>query len=221
MRVSPAWFLAIETLGVISIAVNAMIMAKAKGLSLLGVFVCALAGAFGGGTFRDLLLGPSAQPFFWIAHPLYVLAIFCVAVGYAQLVWVRNLVTVRIPLIKEGAEAISFASLGMLGTAKAYDILSLKAWEGPFAGAQLWILCALFAVIAGAFGTVIRDILLNDPPEAFRPGMWILEALFIGASTLVALRFLGVVDPVALSLSFFVTLILRIIAIIRQNRGAA
>lgn len=35
-----------------------MIVAKTKNLSTLGIFLCAFATALGGGTLRDIMLGP-------------------------------------------------------------------------------------------------------------------------------------------------------------------
>ncbi len=81
MRSGPAWFIYLETLGILSFAINAMIVAKAKNLSTLGIFICAFATALGGGTLRDMMLGPAAQPFFWVAFPFYIVAIFVVAVA--------------------------------------------------------------------------------------------------------------------------------------------
>ena len=109
MRGGPGWFIFIETLGILSFAINAMIVAKGKGLSALGVFVCAFATALGGGTLRDILLGPGAQPFFWVAFPFYLVAIFGVSLAYARTDVLRRAIGRRDRVIKETAEAIAAA----------------------------------------------------------------------------------------------------------------
>ncbi len=156
MRAGPLWFLLIETLGIISFAINAMIVARAKSLSTLGIFTCAFATALGGGTLRDILLGPQAQPFFWVAFPFYIVAIFVLSVAYANVEPLRTLVGKRDYVIKETAELIALASLGGLGAAKAFTLLSPMVASGPWGGAQLLILCAFFGAMSAAFGSILR-----------------------------------------------------------------
>lgn len=72
----------------------------------------AFATALGGGTLRDILLGPSAQPFFWVVLPFYIVAIFAIAVAYANIGLVRDMIGRRDYVIKESAELIALASLG-------------------------------------------------------------------------------------------------------------
>ena len=171
MRAGPQWFILIETLGILSFAINAMIVAKAKNLSTLGVFTCAFATALGGGTLRDILLGPGAQPFFWVAFPFYVVAIFVLSVAYANLAVLRSAIARRDYIIKETAELVALASLGALGAAKAFNILSPAIAPGGWGFAQLLILCAFLGAASAAFGSIIRDILVNEMPGALKPGL--------------------------------------------------
>ncbi len=80
---------------------------QGKNLSTLGIFICAFATALGGGTLRDIMLGPAAQPFFWVAFPFYIVAIFVVAVAYANLDLLRTAIARRDTLVKETAEAVA------------------------------------------------------------------------------------------------------------------
>lgn len=209
MRSGPAWFIYIETLGILSFAINAMIVAKAKNLSTLGIFLCAFATALGGGTLRDLLLGPAAQPFFWVAFPFYIVAIFVLALAYGHLDLFRQAIARRDTLVKETAEAVALASLGALGAAKAFSILSPTIGSGWMPMLQLWILCAFFGAVSAAFGSILRDVLLNEFPGALRPGVFVLEALFVGSAVLAALRMADVPQPVAILAGFVVTLLIR------------
>ena len=209
MRAGPQWFILIETLGILSFAINAMIVAKARNLSTLGVFTCAFATALGGGTLRDILLGPGAQPFFWVAFPFYVVAIFVLSVAYSNLATLRGVISRRDYMIKETAELVALASLGALGAAKAFNILSPTIAPDAWGMAQLLILCAFLGAVSAAFGGIIRDVLLNEAPAALKPGVGTLEALFIGCAVLAILRMAEVPQPWALLAGFIVIIGIR------------
>ena len=210
MRAGPEWFIWIETLGILSFAINAMIVAKGKNLSTFGYFLCAVATALGGGTLRDILLGPSAQPFFWVAFPFYIVAIFVLSIAYARLGFLQAAIAKRDFLIKESSEAIALASLGALGAAKTFILLGPQVAPTALGQMQLWILCAFFGAMSAAFGSILRDIIINEFPGALRPGVWVIEALFLGCGLLALLRMLGVPAPWALLAGFLVTLLVRL-----------
>jgi uncharacterized membrane protein YeiH len=170
MRPEPEWFIYFETLGILSFAINAMIVAHGKNLSTLGIFTCAFAAAFGGGTLRDILLGPSAQPFFWVAFPFYIVAVFALAVAYANLGFLREVIRRRDFVIKETAELVALASLGALGAAKAFNFLSPGSPPTVMGATQLVILCAFLGAVSSAC-SILRDVLLNEFPGALKPGV--------------------------------------------------
>lgn len=219
MRGGPEWFIWIETLGILSFAINAMIVARGKNLSTFGYFLCAVAAALGGGTLRDILLGSAAQPFFWVAFPFYIVAIFVLSIAYANLGFLQAAIARRDFIIKESAEAIALASLGALGTAKAFNLLGPVVASTALGQVQLWILCAFFGAVSAAFGSIIRDIIINEFPGALRPGVWVIEALFAGCGLLVLLRMLGVSAPWALLAGFLVTLLVRLWVVAAARRA--
>lgn len=206
MRSGPDWLILIETLGIISFAINAMIVARSKEVSTFGVFLCAATTALGGGTLRDILLGPTALPFFWVAFPFYIVAIFVLSLAYAYLEPLRQMISRRDYWFKEGAETLAFASLGSLGGAKAFNILSATAVPGLLGQSQLVILCAFFAAVSVAFGGILRDLLLNQFPGALKPGGQVIESLFLGGAVLAIARLLGSDAPVALLAGFLTIL---------------
>jgi uncharacterized membrane protein YeiH len=210
MRAGLEWFVFLEAIGLLSFAINAMIVTRPKGLSTLGVFVAAAVTALGGGTLRDILLGPAALPFFWVAFPFYFVSIFAVAVVYANSETVRNLIAKRDFWVKEGTEALAFASLGSLGAAKTFTILSPGMGEGIWSVAHIWILCAFLGAMTVTFGGIIRDTLLNEFPATLKSGNGALESVFIGAGLVGLLLLLGVYQPWALLAGFVLTLALRI-----------
>jgi uncharacterized membrane protein YeiH len=220
MRAGPEWFIWIETLGILSFAINAMIVARGKNVSALGLFICAFATALGGGTLRDVLLGPTAQPFFWVAFPFYIVAIFAVAMAYAHVPAVAGLIARRDYWIKEGAELLALASLGALGAAKAFTILSPGMTGGFLGAAQVVIIGAFLGAVSAAFGSILRDMLLNEFPGALRPGVGTLEALFAGSALLVLLRLAGVPAPWALLAGFLVIIAIRLPVIVSKRPKA-
>ncbi|MCA3624272.1 MAG: TRIC cation channel family protein [Methylobacterium sp.] len=219
MRGGPEWFLWIETLGILSFAINAMIVAKGKNLSTFGFFLCAVATALGGGTLRDILLGPQAQPFFWVAFPFYIVAIFVLSIAYANVGFLQAAIAKRDFVIKETAEAVALASLGGLGAAKTFILLGPQVAPTALGQMQLWILCAFFGAMSAAFGSILRDIIINEFPGALRPGVWVIEALFLGCGLLALLRMLGVSAPWALLAGFLVTLLIRLWIVAASRRA--
>ena len=210
MRGGPSWFIWIETLGILSFAINAMIVAKGKNLSAIGIFVCAFATALGGGTLRDLLLGTAAQPYFWMSFPFYLVAIFVISMVYANADTLRRAIGQRDRVVKETSEAVALASLGVLGAAKAYNLIAPTAQEGLMGVAHLWIVCAFLGAIGAAFGSIVRDVTINEFPAALKPGVWVLEALFIGCGAVAVLRMLDVAQAWAMLAGVLIILIIRL-----------
>ena len=213
MRAGPDWFVLIEAIGIISFAINAMIIAKDKELSALGVFFCAAATALGGGTLRDILLGPEALPFFWVSFPFYLLAIFAISIGYMKFAFVQDILSRRDLLLKETAEAIALASLGALGASKAFNLL------GPGDGSlvkslHVVILCASLGAVSAAFGSVIRDTVINQFPAVLKPNVGTLEALFLGCGLLAVLRLSGVPTAWAMLPTFILIFGIRALAVV-------
>jgi uncharacterized membrane protein YeiH len=198
------WFTAIESLGILSFAVTGMIVAKSKGFSAMGIFTCAAATAFGGGTLRDVLF--DARPFFWMARPEWLVAVFALAIAYAHLGPVQSVIGRRDRLIRETAETIAFASLGIAGAAKVYGLLGPKTAADLLAQAHLWVLVTTAGVFSSAFGSVIRDVLVNELPGSLKRDSYAADALALGCGLFAALVLAGVSVPWA-SLPAFVLIV--------------
>ncbi|GAB1231934.1 trimeric intracellular cation channel family protein [Ferrigenium sp. UT4] len=175
-------------------AITATLEAQRRELDLFGVAVISVIAGIGGGTVRDLLLG--RLPVYWIYDSIYVV----VGITAAMLTFFiqRN---IRIPrnffLLPD---AIGLALFTVIGTSIA---MSLHV---------NWLIAALMGVITGVFGGVIRDILCNEVPLIFRTDIYATAAL-VGALLLIALDSLGMAHNIALVLSMFVTVAIRLIAI--------
>lgn len=153
----------VDALGVLTFALSGLMTARRYDMDLVGLFVVALATAFGGGTLRDLLL--DRTPLFWIEHDFYAMGILLLAIVFA-LVPATGRVPERALLV---ADAVG---LGLFAVSGAGFALA--------AGTSLFI-AALMGVVTGTFGGVIRDVLCNEVPSLFRQSPLYATCAFVGA----------------------------------------
>lgn len=205
-----AWFAAAETLGIFSFGVNAAILAHGKGCSPLGVVLVTAASAMGGSTVRDLLLGPAALPFVWAKSPALLLGTLTCALGYGLFAPVRSVISRRDFYIKEGAEALAFASLTALGAAKATTLLAAVVPGSTWHGVALPILATVIGMIGSTAGLILRDLLLGERPAALTVGAGVLEPVLAGAVGASFLLAAGVDRPWAVLAGFLAALALRV-----------
>jgi uncharacterized membrane protein YeiH len=164
----------LEAAAVIASAIAGMIIAADKRMDLIGAFALACVNAFGGGTVRDLLL--DNRPFYWIANWGYLLAILAICIPFVYSVRMFRL-----------ASAVHKRSLKM-------DAVGLALFSITGAGIALTndaplIVAILMGVIAGTTGGVLRDVVVNELPDLFRPGGIYASASFCGVAVFVfALR---------------------------------
>ena len=154
-------------------AISGALAAGRKSLDVLGVVVIALVTATGGGTIRDLLL--DRHPVFWIKDPLYVVVIILAAlltIPYTR--WSRP--PTQTLLIADG-----------LGLA----FFSIAGAQVAEAAGQPGMIVVMMATITGAFGGVLRDVLVNDIPMIFRRGNIYATAVIAGATLYVIAVRLG------------------------------
>lgn len=152
----------IEILGIISFAMSGAFAAMQKRFDPFGVFIIAFVTSVGGGTVRDLLLD---VPVFWM-HDLWTCSI----------VFFTTIFTMIFKSIEKKFQVtlFMFDSFGL----GLFTIVGLQ--KGINANLHP-IICITLATITGAFGGVIRDILLNRIPLVFRKEIY-ATACIIGAS---------------------------------------
>jgi uncharacterized membrane protein YeiH len=168
------WWL-LQHVGVAVAAVTGVLAARGKQVDLFGVIVLALVTALGGGTIRDCTLGDF--PVFWVKAPNYVLTAV-----FAALVTFYIARSHRVPLdVLQVADAFALAFFTLVGLLKA---LSLGASPA---------IAVLMGVTTGVAGGILRDLLLNEIPLVFRPGIYLYAtAAFVGSAGYFGLRRLGV-----------------------------
>jgi uncharacterized membrane protein YeiH len=161
----------IEAAAVIVSAIAGMIVASNKGMDLIGVFALASVNAFGGGTFRDLLL--DNRPFYWMGHWWFIVVILAICLPF---VYSRKIFSIASEVhrrsVKTDALGLALFTVSSTGIALEHDTPLLIA--------------TLMGVIGGTTGGVLRDVLVNDIPDMFRPGGLYVTASLAGAAVFLA-----------------------------------
>jgi len=161
----------LEAAAVLASALAGMIVASKRRMDIVGAFALACVNAFGGGTVRDLLL--DNRPFYWMSHWGFLVAILAIVVPF-----VYNARTYRfaseVHARSVKMDAVGLALFTITGTGIALEH-----------GSPI-IVAALMGVVTGTAGGVLRDVVVNEIPDLFRPG-----ALYATASFMGALAFIG------------------------------
>ena len=161
----------LEAAAVLVSALAGMIVASQRRMDIVGAFALACVNAFGGGTVRDVLL--DNRPFYWMAQWGFLVAILALAV-----LFVYNARTFRLAA-EVHRRSVKMDALGLaLFTITGVGIA--LAQERPL------IVAALMGVVTGTMGGVLRDLVVNEIPDLFRPGALYATASFTGALAFIA-----------------------------------
>lgn len=167
-------------------------------MDLFGVVTCGTICALGGGTVRDILLGPNV-PVYWVVesgvHFLYFALATSFLMFFATRFWTLPLGTVRI------ADAFSLALFTMIGTEKAM---------GTGASPTVSI---IMGITTGVAGGVLRDLATGNVPYVFRPGELYATAAFIGSGGYFLLLQFGCNARYAYVIGIFVVFAVRMAAV--------
>lgn len=175
-------------------AASAVLETENKHMDLVGAIIVGLAASLGGGTLRDVLLG---RPVFWLADMAY-LNCGVVAVGLTFLGARRMRLPGRVFLIPD---AVGLALFTVAGCQIAIN-----------AGVQ-WFAASLLGVVTGVFGSVLRDVLVNEVPLVMRPGTLYATASWCGALAMIAALAVGAGEVVSAAIGGALVLGLRLLAI--------
>jgi uncharacterized membrane protein YeiH len=188
----------LEAAAVIASAIAGMLVAADKRMDLVGAFGLACVNAFGGGTIRDLLL--DNRPFYWMANWGYLIAILAICIPFVY--------SVRMFRI---AEAVHRRSVKM-------DALGLALFTITGVGIALgndapMVVAVVMGVIAGTTGGVLRDVVVNEIPDLFRPGGLYASASFAGGSAFVLGLQAGAPYAYAAALGIAIVVLLRLASV--------
>ncbi|MDE6384384.1 MAG: trimeric intracellular cation channel family protein [Paramuribaculum sp.] len=148
----------IEVLGTVAFAISGIRLAAAKNFDWFGAYIVGLVTAIGGGTLRDLLLD---IPVFWMQTWWYLAV---TALSLVLVIVFRNILVSRDRLLFI-FDSIGLALFCVIGIQKTLAV-----------GYPMWV-ATVNGVITGAFGGVLRDILINEEPLVFRKDIYATACL--------------------------------------------
>jgi len=187
----------IEIAATAAFALSGVIEAARKRLDAVGIAVVAFLAAFGGGTLRDILL--DRRPFFWVANQWYVWALLGLCGGAMLMLRARHFrVTER---AMQWPDALGLGLFAASGTQIALD-------------AQMpGLIAVLMGVMTAVFGGVLRDIVCNEIPSAFRDHRPYAVCAFLGGWVVVVIDRVAQMPVLALTAGGLLATILRLLAL--------
>ncbi|MCM1519541.1 MAG: trimeric intracellular cation channel family protein [Lachnoclostridium sp.] len=153
----------IEVLGTLAFGISGVRLAARKHFDWFGAYTIGVVTAIGGGTLRDLLLN---IPVFWMQTWWYLAV---TGLSFAIVVLFRKVLT-------SGSKSlfifdtIGLALFVMIGIQKTLA-----------AGFEMWV-AIVMGMITGAFGGVVRDIMINEEPLFFRKDIYATACLAGGVA---------------------------------------
>lgn len=183
----------VEMVGAFAAAISGIRLASMKRFDWFGAYIVGLVTALGGGTLRDVLLD---IPVFWTRSWDYFavtgISMSVVIAFQKQLVRRLNMLLVF--------DAVGLAMFTVIGVEKTLAI-----------GLPVWVAIAM-GLITGAFGGVLRDILINEEPLIFRKDIYAMACLLGGVAYGAVMAFGG--NAVACGVACAVmTLTVRVLAL--------
>lgn len=147
--------------------------ARRRGFDIVGVLFLAVIGGLGGALLRDLLLQVPVRA---LTSPWLLPSAFLGGLLVAPLLKVVGPLRFRRDVAFVLLDAMSLAMYSILGTDRA-----MTAGLPP-------ISCVFVGTVAGVGGALIRDILINEQPEHFKPGSFYVLAAVPGCIAYFILR---------------------------------
>lgn len=144
--------LMVEWVATAAFALSGILEGARKRLDAVGVVVVGFLAAFGGGTLRDLLL--DQRPFFWVRHVELLWGVLTLSVLAMVLLRARH---VEPP--ERAMQWPDALGLGLFTATGAHQALLLDLPA---------LVAVLMGVVTGVAGGVLRDVVCNQIPSAFR-----------------------------------------------------
>lgn len=162
--------IAIEAAAILAFAVSGLLEAARKKLDVVGICVVVGLSAFGGGTLRDMLL--DRRPFFWVEHSAWLWALL--AMSLLAMIFLRAKHFAPTERAVQWPDAIGLGLFTAGGTQIA------------LASGMPAIVAVLMGMVTAVFGGVLRDIVCNEIPQAFRDHRPYAVCSFAGGWVVVA-----------------------------------
>lgn len=148
----------LEVIGTVAAAISGIRLAATKNFDWFGAYIVGLITAIGGGTLRDILLD---IPVFWMQTWWYI---GVTALSLATVIVFKSMLVSRDKILFI-FDSIGLALFCVIGIHKTLAI-----------NYPMWV-AAVMGIITGAFGGVLRDILINDEPLIFKKDIYATACL--------------------------------------------
>ena len=184
-----------DWVGMSAFAISGMLVAIRKKLDVVGVFICGMLTASGGGTIRDVLVGriPSVLQDNAV---FYLVCVLLLSLFLFKLYKHTNLEEKTWFVV---SDALGLSAFGITG------LLIGIEYELHFFGA------VALSFITAKGGGIIRDILLNKVPDVLQTGFYGSVTL-IQSSILYGFYTIGHLHDVVIIIMFFAAFALRVVA---------
>lgn len=183
----------IEVLGTIAFAISGIRLAATKNFDWFGAYIVGFVTAIGGGTLRDLLLD---IPVFWMQTWWYLAV---TGLSLAAVIVFQNALVSRDKILFL-FDSVGLALFCVIGIQKTLAV-----------GYPMWV-ATIMGITTGAFGGVIRDILINEEPLVFRKDIY-ATACLAGALVYWVAMLLGGSAMMQQMLCAVVVILLRVLAL--------
>jgi uncharacterized membrane protein YeiH len=190
---------ALEFVGVLAFATSGLIEAARKKLDIVGMSLVAAMTAFGGGTVRDLLL--DRRPFFWVKNEYYIWGLIVASV---------------LVLLFVGRSKLELTSRAMQWPdAVGLGIFSASGTQVALSMGLSPIIAVVMGVLTAIIGGVLRDIVVNEIPQAFNSHEPYAVIAFVGCWVVVLMNYLGFATWLSVLVGASVIIAIRVMAILR------
>ncbi len=187
-------------------ATSGAMLAARRGCDLSGIFIVALVSATGGGLLRDGLFlqqGPPAV----LRTPTYLQLV----TGAVILVGLFGSVLRRLSWFGQLVDVVDALGLG------AYAVVGMNlAHEAKLP----LIAIAVVGMVNAVGGGLLRDLVLGDPPQLVRPGLWMNFAALVGCFAFILMVVAGISREVAGVITIALVFSIRIAALRFALRSA-
>lgn len=192
----------LELAATVAFTLSGVMVAARSRLDAVGVYAVAFLAAFGGGTLRDLLL--DQRPFFWVQHVEYVWGVLILST--AAMLFMRQRHFEPTEKAIQVPDALGLGLFAAVGLDMAME-----------AGMPA-LVAVLMGVVTPVFGGVLRDIVCNEVPTAFRDHRPYALCAFAGGWLYLGLVALDTPAWLTLAVTVGVTAGLRLLALWRDWR---
>ncbi len=188
----------VEALATLAFALSGLLEAARKRLDAVGVCVVAGLTAFGGGTLRDVLL--DRRPFFWVERADWLWVLLALCLGAMFVLRSRHFQPTERAMQWPDAMGLGLFCGSGTQLALAHGLPAIAA--------------VLMGVVTAAFGGVLRDIVVNEIPRAFKDRQPYAVCAFVGGWVVVGADAAGLPGGLSLLAGAAVASTLRVAAML-------